>query len=105
MGEEHRGGGSRGVNPELPLGTSLLFSFHYESNLPTILPNNFEITAYLLCVASPHRLHLLVLAEGANNRFTPGEINYSPKAFSQPLKSHFTGTSRPAGSKDVTFLH
>lgn len=49
-----QGGGSRGVNPELPLETSALFSFHYESNLPTILPNNFGITAYLLCVASAH---------------------------------------------------
>lgn len=76
------GGGSRGVNPELPLGTSLLFSFHYESNLPTILPNNFGITAYLLCVASAHRLHFVVLTEGGNNHFTHGEIKFSTKAFS-----------------------
>lgn len=45
-----------------------LFSFHYESNLPTILPNNFGITAYLLCVASAHRLNFGVLAEVGNNR-------------------------------------
>lgn len=72
------------MNPELPLGTSLLFSFHYESNLPTILPNNFGITAYLLCVASAHRLCLAVLAEGENNRFTPGKIKFSPKSLFSP---------------------
>lgn len=70
------------MNPELPLGTSLLFSFHYESNLPTILPNNFGITAYLLCVASAHRLYFVVLAEGGNNRFTRGKINSPQKPFS-----------------------
>lgn len=79
-------GGSRGVNPELPLGTSLLFSFHYESNLPTILPNNFGITAYLLCVASAHRLHSVVLAGGGNNYFTRGEIEFSPKVFFHPFE-------------------
>lgn len=77
------------MNPELPLGTSLLFSFHYESNLPTILPNNFGITAYLLCVASAHRLHFVVLAEGGNNRFTHGEIKFSTKASLSPPPPSF----------------
>lgn len=90
------------MNPELPLGTSLLFSFHYESNLPTILPNNFGITAYLLCVASAHRLHFVVLAEGGNNRFTAGKIKFSKPP---PLKkTHLTGASRPAANRHLVHL-
>lgn len=56
------GQGTRGVNSQRldqPLsfsftisvmGTSLVFSFHYKSNLSAILPNNSRITAYLICV-------------------------------------------------------
>lgn len=71
------GKGTRGVNSkptEQPLpsqftisvmGTSLLFSFHYESNLSTILPNNSGITAYLLCVALVNWiLFVVVLSAG-----------------------------------------
>lgn len=70
------------------MGTSLLFSFHYESNLPTILPNNFGITAYLLCVASAHRLCLDGLAEGGKKNVSPvARLNSPPKRPTPPFKA------------------
>lgn len=72
------------MNHEPPLtaittmGTPLLFSFHYESNLPRILPNNLGITARLLCVASAHRLCLDVPTEGGNKRFASCRIKTPP---------------------------
>lgn len=83
--------GTRGVNSQWPdqplifpftksvMGTSLLFSFHYKTNLFAILPHSSRITAYLLCVAvaggdggvGPWVPLLLgtELSEGVNNLF------------------------------------